>query len=68
MEVIVLEPSGFQVLAEPFTVGCGGEPVARENLLVMLQFSGSTAGVWSIEIRSGDLSLGTLPIEIRGPA
>lgn len=66
--VIVKDPTGFQVVTEPFSVSKGGGSlISRPNLLVSLSFTGSQTGVWTLEIISGGLTLSRLPIEIKGP-
>jgi hypothetical protein len=64
---IVLDPAGFQVLDQPFSVPCGVGPVSRSNVIVPISFTGSRIGIWSIEIRAAETTLARLEIEIRGP-
>ncbi len=67
LSVRVKDPTGFQVLERPFTVSCTAGPVSRPNYMIPISFSGSQTGIWSIEVVSGEIILGTLPIEIKGP-
>ncbi|SDS07380.1 hypothetical protein [Opitutus sp. GAS368] len=67
LSVLVKDPTGFQVVEKPFTVICTKGPVSRPNHVIPLSFTGSQAGVWSIEVVSGEIALGKLSIEIKGP-
>jgi hypothetical protein len=64
IEVIVRQPDGFQVLAESLELMCAPGKVSRVNRVLLLRFTGSVLGVWSIEVRSGDIVFATMPIEV----
>ena len=67
LAVTVEDPTGVQVLRVPFSLEAGEDPVSRPNRILPIHFTTTTAGVWTISIRSGDFVLEELPIEIRGP-
>jgi hypothetical protein len=66
-KVIVKDPTGFQVLEEPFHVLCGTGPVSRPSHIISLSFTGSQIGVWAIAVESGGKVHAKIGIDIKGP-
>lgn len=66
-KAIVKDPNGFQALDQPFAVPCGLGLVTRSSVIVPISFTGSQAGIWTIEIVAGEISLAQIAIEVRMP-
>jgi hypothetical protein len=62
----VIDPTGLQVSEVSFVVArSAGSPIARPNVAVVLSFTGSQMGTWTVAIVSGGNTFIRLPIDIR---
>lgn len=70
VDIAVLDPRGESVVVTPCDVAIpsGGDPVRRVPVIQQLAFQVATFGVWSINLRSGELLLADYHVEFRcGP-
>lgn len=64
LELIVKDPNGFQSACTPFFIHPTAESINRQNIVIPVQFTGSTPGKWTISIISKQFCLLSLPIDI----
>jgi hypothetical protein len=67
LKLVVRNPDGFQLHEQGQTVGVGEWLARRSRFGTVLNFSGSQAGLWNVQILAGRHVIGTFPFEIRLP-
>jgi hypothetical protein len=67
LTIRVKNPGGFQVLEKPqlFEVLNATELVRRSRCIVTLEFTGSQAGLWRVQVLADAQVIGEFPIEVR---
>lgn len=65
VSIVVLNPTGFQVHEQEQTITISDALVRRSRFGATLEFTGSLAGVWRIQVLAGGRVVGEFPIEIR---
>lgn len=69
ISVVVLDPSKRTIISDDFDVAFTGaaRPVRRRVVCRTISFRVTEAGLWSFSVRSRDIELASLEIEMRGP-
>lgn len=67
MKLIVKDPSGFQVTSKAIQVEATSGLVGRSRLSTDVEYNGSRAGVWRVQVFAGEAILGEYPFEVRLP-
>src|SRR5215203_5396159 len=63
--LVVVSPDGLQVHEQKIAVRVEHTAVRRSRFAAVLEFSGSNAGVWQVNVLAGTTVLGHFPIEVR---
>jgi hypothetical protein len=65
LKLVILSPDHFQVHEQEQLVAVESTLVRRTRVATLLRLSGSTAGVWHVQVLAGQQVIGDFPIEIR---
>jgi hypothetical protein len=64
-DAIVVDPSGREVERQEAIAERGNGPVCLRHCFSSLRFTATVAGIWMVNVVSGDLDLASVPIEIK---
>jgi hypothetical protein len=67
LKIVVRSPEGFQVREQVQVIAVNDSLVQRSRFATRLEFSGSQAGLWRVQILAGREVIGDFQIEIRVP-